>query len=132
MKFAILLTGAPQSSQAPQSALAFCRAAMAAGHQISHVFLYGEGVHLATLLATPPSDEVNWTERWRNWLIEAGCPATVCVASALRRGLLDQAEAARWDKSGVNIGNPWRIGGLGDWVEASLTADRVMVFEPAE
>ncbi len=132
MKFAILLTGAPFSSQAPQSALAFCEAAVAAGHEIIQVFLYGDGVHLANRLAVPPADEVDWGSRWREWLTVQGCPATACVASALRRGIIDPDEAERWDKPAASLEGPWRIGGLGDWVQASLEADRVMTFDTAE
>lgn len=129
MKFAILVTAAPYSSQAPQSALAFCEAALAGGHEVSHVFLYGDGVHLASQLGTPPADEPDWYLRWRDWLTRSNASATVCVASALRRGLLDATEATRWDKPAASIGSPWQIGGLGEWVQAQLEADRVLTFE---
>lgn len=129
MKFALLVTAAPYSSQAPQSALAFCEAALAAGHEIGQVFLYGDGVHLASVLGTPPADEPDWYQRWRDWLSHTESTGTVCVASALRRGLLDQTEAQRWDKPAASIGSPWQIGGLGEWVQAQLEADRVLVFE---
>jgi len=132
VKFAILLTGAPYSSQAPQSALAFCEAAVAADHEIIQVFLYGDGVHLANKLAAPPADEADWCGRWHDWLVGQHCNATACVASALRRGVIDKAEAERWEKPAASLERPWRIGGLGDWVQASLEADRVITFDAAE
>lgn len=131
MKFAILITGAPYSSQAPQSALAFCEAARRAGHDIVRVFLYGDGVHLANDLATPPSDEPDWQRRWRDWLKQEQVEAVVCVASALRRGLIDEREAERYDKAHFSVVQPWQIAGLGELVGAGNEADRLIQFGPA-
>lgn len=131
MKFAILITGAPYSSQAPQSALAFCEAARQRGDDIVRVFLYGEGVHLANDLAIPPSDEPNWQARWGDWLQREQVEAVVCVASALRRGLIDEREAGRYDKPHFNVVQPWQIAGLGELVAAGNDADRLIQFGPA-
>ena len=51
--YTIVITGAPWASQAPQTALMFAREALLAGHRIDRVFLYGDGVHLASALSTP-------------------------------------------------------------------------------
>ena len=51
LNYTLVITGAPWSSQTPQSALAFARELLVAGHRIDRVFLYGEGVLLASALA---------------------------------------------------------------------------------
>ncbi|MGP4843146.1 sulfurtransferase complex subunit TusD [Marinobacter sp. 1Y8] len=128
--FALVITGAPYSSQAPQTALSFAQAALRLGHTISQVFLYGDGVHLASTLASPPSDEADWPARWRTFLQSHQIPATCCVASALRRGLLDEAESRRYEKAGANVAAPYVIAGLGEWLESTLTSTRTLYFNP--
>ncbi|MDX1589293.1 MAG: sulfurtransferase complex subunit TusD [Oleiphilaceae bacterium] len=128
MNFALVISAAPYSSQAPQSAFFTAQAILAQGHAISRVFLYGDGVLLANTLATPPRDEENWTRRWSELIQENALPATACIASALRRGVLDEAEARRHEQPASNLAPGWTMAGLGDWVEAEMTADRVLFF----
>nr|WP_297402355.1 sulfurtransferase complex subunit TusD [uncultured Marinobacter sp.] len=126
--FTLVITGAPYTSQSPQTALGFARAAVAAGHRIDRVFLYGDGVHLASALATPPSDETHWPREWASFLAEHKIPGVACIASALRRGLIDQAEQARYQLPASNLRPPFEIAGLGEWVEGSLRSSRVLYF----
>lgn len=52
----------------------------------------------------------------------------ICISAAQRRGLLCADEAARRGKQDDDLATGFRIGGLGQWVEAMLEADRVIVF----
>lgn len=126
--YTIVIAGAPFVSQAPASALSFCHALINSGHSIDRVFLYGDGVALASALNTPPSDETDWTKEWQELLHEHDIPATACIASCLRRGLLDKQEAARYQKSTANLASGFSIAGLGEWVEAQTDSDRVIYF----
>lgn len=126
--FTLVITGAPYTSQAPQTALAFARAAIATGHRIDRVFLYGDGVHLASTLASPPSDETNWSRQWCEFLGEQSVPGVACIASALRRGIVDDAEQHRYELPASNIAAPFMIAGLGEWVEGVARSDRVIYF----
>jgi tRNA 2-thiouridine synthesizing protein D len=128
VNYAITMTGAPYSSQAPQTAYMFCAAALEAGHRIERLFLYGDAVLLASHFQVPPRDEPNWGKKWRELIAEHAVPATVCVASALRRGIIDEREARRHDVACANLTAPWEIAGLGDWVEMTQTADRHLLF----
>lgn len=128
MNYAITITGAPHSSQAPQSAYGFCRAALDAGHRIERLFLYGDGVLLASQLQVVPRDETDWAGAWQELITDHGIPATVCIASALRRGIVDAREARRHGLNGHNLQAPWEIAGLGDWIEATQNADRHLLF----
>lgn len=126
--YTIVITGAPYVSQAPATAFAFCSALLDSGHAVDQVFLYGDGVALASALNTPPSDEVNWTARWQELLCEHRIPAAACIASALRRGLLNEQEAQRYDRPAANLCEGFAIAGLGEWVEAGATSDRIIYF----
>jgi tRNA 2-thiouridine synthesizing protein D len=128
MKFAILILGSPYSTQAPVTALHFCRAALAEGHEIYRVFLYGEGVHLATRLATPPQDELNIYNDWAKFVDEHKIDLVTCIAAAARRGIIDSAEAKRHEKDSDNMMAAYELSGLGQLVDTQIHADRLITF----
>lgn len=128
LSYTLVITGAPYASQAPQTALEFARAAVAAGHGIERVFLYGDGVYLASTLNCPPSDEPNWTRAWSEFLETGGIPGIACIASALRRGIVDESEQQRYQLSACNLATPFALAGLGEWVEGLTRSSRVMYF----
>lgn len=130
--FTLVITGAPYSSQAPQTALEFAQAAVAAGHALDRVFLYGDGVHLASSLVSPPSDEPHWPQRWATFLQEQQVPGVACIASALRRGLVDDAEQKRYELNAHNLLAPFSIAGLGEWVEAGIQSTRTVYFHAGD
>ncbi|MAZ04906.1 sulfurtransferase complex subunit TusD [Marinobacter sp. SS8-8] len=126
--FTLVITGAPYSSQAPQTALGFARAATDAGHRIARIFLYGDGVHLASALSAPPSDETHWPKEWAGFLEHHGIPGIACIASALRRGLVNETEQKRYALPGSNLLHPFEIAGLGEWVEGRMMSTRTLYF----
>ena len=127
MKFAIALLAGPQDPAA-RSALMFAEAVLAGGHQISRLFFDRDAVHLASTLGVQPQDECDLARRWKAFINENGLDAVVCIAAALRRGILDAAEADRWERPTANTGEPWVLSGLGQWVDALQTADRAVTF----
>ena len=128
MNFAVLVYGAPYSCSASLSALNFAEAALAEGHGVHRVFFYMDGVYSANALAAPPQDETDLTQRWSRFALAHGQELCICIASSLRRGLLDDTEAARYDKPAANLAPGFVIAGLGQYIEALLAADRVMAF----
>lgn len=126
--FTLVITGAPYSSQAPQTALHFARAALAANKRIDRIFLYGDGVHLASSLCVPPSDEQNLSEAWAAFLTENNILGVACIASALRRGLINEPEKQRYELPASNLRPPFEIAGLGEWVDSTASESRVLYF----
>ncbi len=127
-EYSLIITGAPYVSQAPATAYDFCQTLLDSGRTVRLVFLYGDGVHLASALNTPPSDEPDWTGRWQVLARENNLTPVVCIASALRRGLLNEQEARRYEKPAANLVDGFDIAGLGEWVEAVTRSDRVIYF----
>jgi len=128
MKFGILVNEGPYQHQASDSAYLFTKAALEKGHEIFRVFFYHDGVNNASRLAVPPQDDRNVTQRWSELAKEHNLDLVVCVAAALRRGLLDENEAKRNGKNADNIAEGFRISGLGQLIEAGIQSDRLMVF----
>lgn len=127
MNFAIALLAGPQDPAA-RSALEFARAVLASGHQISRLFFYRDAVQLASQLNVLPQDEHDISAEWRQFIQQNQLDAVVCIAAALRRGVLDEAEAKRWDRPAANTASPWVLSGLGQWVDALQSADRAVTF----
>lgn len=130
MKFSLVILGAPYSSQAPVTALHFARAALASGHEIGRLFFWQDGVHNASALVVPPQDELDIPAAWRELIETQGLDAVVCVASALKRGILDEREAERYGRGAANLLPGFSIGGLGQLVDAALTSERLLSFAP--
>lgn len=127
MIFAIALLAGPQDPAA-RSALNFARAVLDGGHQINRLFFYRDAVHLASNLAVHPQDESDIAGEWRDFINANQLDAVVCIAAALRRGVLNEAEASRWERPVANSDKPWDLSGLGQWVDAMQTADRAVTF----
>jgi len=128
MKFAILVNEGAYQHQASDSAYQFVKAALEKGHEIFRVFFYHDGVYNANRLSVPPQDDRNINKRWSELAQQHQVDLVVCIAAAQRRGILDAAEAKRQGKDADNLAEGFRISGLGQLIEASIEADRLMVF----
>lgn len=128
MIISVVVTGSPASSQASQTALSFCQAAVDSGHQLYRVFFYEDGVQVANSLTVSPQDERNLTDDWAAFVQKYQLDAVICVASALRRGVINAGEAARYEKPACNLADGFDISGLGQWVDACIHSDRVVSF----
>ena len=128
MNFSLLILGPPYSTQASASALRFARATLASGHSIYRLFFYHDGVHNASVLVTPAQDEKNLPEQWQEFIEQHHLDSVVCIAAATRRGVLNEQEAKRHSKTGSNLSDSHELSGLGQLVDASLNADRVITF----
>ena len=127
MKFAIAVFSA---AHAPSSrrALLFAQAVLAGGHEIVRLFFYQDGVYSASNNIVAPQDEQDIARQWRVLVNVHQLDGVVCIAAALRRGVLDQEEATRYQRSAVNLEAPWALSGLGQLHDAAQTADRLICF----
>jgi tRNA 2-thiouridine synthesizing protein D len=128
MQFAIQVNSSPNQSNAGYSAYRFIKAALEQGHEVVRVFFYHEGIYHAIKHNSPLDDEIQLTSCWSNLAIQHGVDLLVCISAAQRRGLLHADEAKRRGKHDDDLADGFRIGGLGQWVEALIEADRIIVF----
>ncbi|MCV6613139.1 MAG: sulfurtransferase complex subunit TusD [Amphritea sp.] len=128
MIFSLVITGAPYSTQCADTALRFARSVLQQGHTLHRVFFYADGVHSGSALAAPPQDEFNIPQAWAELAHEHQLDLVVCIAAAVRRGVLDSNEARRYEKDGHNLASDFTLSGLGQLVEAGIVSDRVVTF----
>jgi len=119
MKYAIQVHGNPELSRSPHSAFQFIKAALAEGHEIVRVFFYHDGVYNG--LGRAWQKERNVPD-WEGLVLANGLDLVLCVSAAERRGMLPPASTP------AAVAEGFRVGGLGQWMEACLKADRVLVF----
>lgn len=128
MKLSLAIYGPPYTSQASHSAYNFARAALEQGHEIYRLFFYHDGVYNANRLIQAPQDEDNIQQKWSDLADIHQIDLVVCVASSLRRGVLDKTEADRYDQEHHILANPFIISGLGQLIDASIHSDRTVTF----
>jgi tRNA 2-thiouridine synthesizing protein D len=115
MNFALLIKGGAVGGVS--TGLAFAKAALAGGHQIGQIFFQGDGAYLANRLSAPPAQEAQPVADWSRFAAETGVDLVLCSSAGLRRGVRE-----------ANLAPGFRISGVGQWLEATLAADRVLVF----
>jgi tRNA 2-thiouridine synthesizing protein D len=130
MKFMLAVLGDPLHCQGPITAFRFAEAALAAGHTIHRVFFYQGAVLVANNLTEPPQDETSINELWQHLASKNKIELVACIASASRRGIFDENEAARYEKPTSSISPGFIIGGLGQLMEGILVADKTITFGP--
>ena len=126
MIFSLAVYAAPYSSQASHTAYEFASALLRQGHTLHRIFFYHDGVHTASSLATPPQDEFNLYQAWSS--LAAKYDLVICIAAALKRGILNSEEAMRYEKPAHNTADGYSISGLGQLIEAAITSDRIVTF----
>ena len=127
MIFSVHVLAPPYSRQSNASALQFCRAVLQQGHQLKRVFFSGDGVLSASTLAVPPQDEAHLYRGWQD-LAAQGVELVVCISACLRRGIINESEAARYQVPGHNLAPGFILSGLGQLVDAALESDRLITF----
>nr|WP_041673183.1 sulfurtransferase complex subunit TusD [Rahnella aceris] len=128
MRYCLLVTGPAYGTQQASAAYQFALALIASGHHLDSVFFYREGVLNGNLLSAPASDEFDLVRSWQRMAADYQVALNVCVAAALRRGVIDETEAHNQGHGQTNLQPGFTLTGLGRLAEASLTCDRLVQF----
>jgi tRNA 2-thiouridine synthesizing protein D len=127
VNYALLVLGAPGAGDGTLRAGRFARALLARGHTLERVFFYDEAAATGNGNCVFAQDETDRVAHWAALNREHGVELVLCVASALRRGVLDQTEARRYER-GANLHPAFILGGLGQLVDACARCDRLITF----
>lgn len=117
LRFALLISQSPYTSSS-RHGLQFAQAVLQRGHQLLGLFFMDAGVLNASALQRPASDEYPLLGYWQNLAINQQVPLYLCASAAERFGV-DTSPA---------LAEPFQITGLGQWIELSQQADRVLRF----
>ena len=128
LRYCLLVTGPAYGTQQASAAYQFALALLSSGHQLESVFFYRDGVLNGNLLSAPASDEFDLVRSWQRMAADHQVALNVCIAAALRRGVIDETEATNQGHGQTNLQPGFSLTGLGSLAEASLTCDRMVQF----
>ncbi len=128
MIFTVAVHSPPYASSANHHALQFCRTAIDAGHGIARVFFYHEGVYTALNSQVPPQDEGDIVLQWQQLAADHNLELAVCIANALKRGVLSADEQKRYERAAATLAEPFQLVGLGQLIDAIASSDRYIEF----
>ena len=124
----IAVHGAPYASAAARTALGFAESALRLGHRIHRVFFHHDAVAVAGSAAIAPQDEQDVQAGWIGLHETQDVELALCIANALKRGLLSDEERDRYAKPAATVHEAFAIVGLGQLVEAMSVSDRFVTF----
>ena len=128
MIYSLVVLSSPASGHGARHAAAFARQVLARGHGIHRVFFLDAGTDTGSANAVFPQDEHDRLQPWLELAERHDVELVLCISSALKRGMLDDTEAQRHDKNGATVHPAFLVSGLGQLVDASLHADRLVTF----
>jgi len=126
--YSLLVLSSPASGQGAQTAAAFAHAVIAREHTIQRVFFFDAGTYNGSSQAIFTQDESDRLQPWLDLAQQHSVELILCISSAIRRGLLDDTEAQRYDKPGPGIHPAFTVSGLGQLVDAAAHSDRLVTF----
>ncbi|EAQ97926.1 sulfurtransferase complex subunit TusD [Congregibacter litoralis] len=122
MRYALLVLSPPDSGSSSRQALEFAKALGRAKHNVASVFFFDAGALTALTACESSADEEDLRKEWQALGEDGGIPLFACVASAQRFGVGDGRNLEERCLPG------FAIAGLGELIEASSIADRLMTF----
>ena len=118
-KLAVIITTPPYSNLSV-TALDYIETALKSGIELIGVFFYQDGVLHADVNTQIASDEFQALAYWKKLHKEYLLPLHLCITAAEKRGMSDEHNK--------NIHPVFTVSGLGELVELSTKADRLVQF----
>jgi len=118
---AVIVTTPPQSNLTT-TAIDYIDCALKNGIKIIGVFFYQDGVLNASTHLSLANDEYQSTKQWQRLHNGNALPLYLCATAAEKRGLGDELG----DNKQSNINNEFILSGLGELVELSSKAERMV------
>lgn len=128
MIYSLVVLASPVSGHTSRHALEFAASVIGRGHSIRRVFFLDAGTVTSSNCVVVPQDEADPVAPWCQLARQHALELVICITSALRYGMLDATEAARYERAGATVNDLFTIAGLGDLVDACANSDRVITF----
>ena len=123
---AVIVSTQPIDSKT-NTALEFVTAAVQQDNiELLGVFFYQDGVLNASTSLSIPSDEFQATDNWKALYQQYNVPLYLCITAAEKRGMTDELSDANNVFHTSNIDEVFTVAGLGELVELTTKADRLV------
>ncbi|MBS9779418.1 MAG: sulfurtransferase complex subunit TusD [Moraxellaceae bacterium] len=121
----ILITNAPQQPLA-KLAVRYASSALAHDNKIN-IFFYADGASTANALSWQTAEQINICHEWQKLAEQYQLDLSVCVSTALARGVSDKENSQRHQLIGDNLAEGFRLVGLSELV-MTMTDSKVVQF----
>ncbi|MDG2916251.1 sulfurtransferase complex subunit TusD [Bisgaard Taxon 10/6] len=126
MRYVIAVSRPVYGHQGAFTAYQLAVALLAAGHEITQVFFFQDGVTNGNAFVYPATDEFNLQKAWQKLSRDCGIPLHLCVSAGQRRGIVDNLTALNPELT--NLADGFLIAGLGEFIRATLESERVITL----
>lgn len=83
-------------------------------HASLKVFFYADAAHIANRLRWQSAEQINLTKQWQALAAQYNISLSVCVSTALSRGISDSDNSARHNLQGDNLATGFELVGLSE------------------
>jgi len=153
-----MVYGSPYSAEASNSACHFANAVFKKGHRINSIFFMHDGALNASATVRNPQGKSNnqaslkagqatndspgpqthqstcghtFPHQWQRIRAQYNTELLVCIGSALRQGVINEAERERHTAPCATLADGFELSGLGTLFESVIRSDRVITFGAA-
>jgi tRNA 2-thiouridine synthesizing protein D len=126
--YSLLVLSSPVSGHGSRTAAEFARCVLARGHSIRRVFFLDAGTLASSGISVFAQDELDPVQLWVALAEQHAVELVICISSALKYGMLDQAEANRHERPSPTMNPMFTVAGLGQLVDACAHSDRLITF----
>ncbi|PVX42687.1 tRNA 2-thiouridine synthesizing protein D [Pasteurella langaaensis DSM 22999] len=126
MRYVIAVKNSVYGAQGAFSAYQLAQEIVERGHEISQIFFWQDGVSNANDFVHPANDEFNLVKAWQEFSQQYNIPLHLCISASQRRGIVDNLTALL--PSQRNLADYFVLAGLGEFMQATLEADRVVTL----
>lgn len=126
--FSLMLTQSPTVNANHFLALDFATSLLQQGHSLKRVFFYQDAVYVGLNGQTPIQGQQSLMQRWLQLSKQYEFPLQLCIANAIRRGLVNAQEQERYQLPTTTVALGFDLVGLGELAEACQEDDRVIQF----
>ncbi len=126
--FSLMLTQSPSTTVSHFLALDFAKSLLQQGHTLKRVFFYQDAVFIGLNGQTPIQGQQSLMQHWLDLSNQYQFPLQLCIANAIRRGLVNKQEKERYQLPAQTVAAGFDLVGLGELAEACQEDDRVIQF----
>ena len=92
-------------------------------------FFYQDSVLIGNRFNQNPRDEFDIQAAWQSLSKDYGIELTLCIAAAVRRGIISESESKRYELESASLAPQFQLEGLGTLVSFMNDCDKIISFK---
>ena len=127
LSYTIILTQSPALSESHLTAQCLVSELIGQGDKIDRIFFYLDAAFVGLKSQIPGQGLQASHQGWLDLQQKQSFPLQICIANALRRGIVDKTEAQRYQGL-ETLQSGFQLSGLGEIADACQSSDRIITL----